>query len=289
MNFYFLHNHYIPAKLKNGVHHVKSVIVPEFYPDLNNAYLGDPYYFTSVESYIEYVIQNKYYPTDTCFSIENNKIINPNCCRKTLISYKRLGVKIVQLHCGNDNAYFSRRLGLTYEGERLLAEIMDAGLILDLSHLPDDSALSIANIFQGRITVSHCGCSDLYSSQKPRSNSLTRTSIDKLSKHVELFGVSFLNDIIATSEAELNSEQIFDDIIAQIFLFADTVGADKVALSPDYIDTQYFSKYFHTKLAFPNNLLTPEGLFLLGSKMNMSLSQTEIKKITSVNVEQLLK
>jgi microsomal dipeptidase-like Zn-dependent dipeptidase len=123
---------------------------------------------------------------------------------------------------------------------------------------------------------------------KPRSNSLTRDNIYKLSKRIELIGVSFLNDIIAASEAETNSAQIFDDIIAQIFFFINTVGADKIALSPDYIDTEYFSRRFNTELVFPDILMTQRGLLLLTERMSTSLSLNGVKNITSGNVERLL-
>jgi len=288
MEFYFLHNHYIPAEVKNGIHNVESVIVPEFYPELNNVYLGNPCHFNSVESYIEYVVQHGYYSPDTLYAIENNRIINPKRIRETLFKYKEIGVKIIQLYCGADNEFFSNKYGLTCEGKKLLTEISDAGLILDLSHLSDVSALSMAGMFQGKMIVSHCACSDLYSSLKPRSNSLTRGSINNLFKRIELFGVSFLNDIIAASEAEINSAQILKDIVAQILFFIDMVGIDKIALSPDYIDTNYFSKRFNTELVFPDTLMTQNGLILLNDKMSEFFSQNDVIKIFSGNVERLL-
>jgi microsomal dipeptidase-like Zn-dependent dipeptidase len=288
MKFYFLHNHYLPVGVMTGELQVKSVIVPEFYPDLNNFYLGEPCHFNSVESYIKYVVQRGYYSPDTAFAVENSRIINPKCIRETLLQYKEFGVKVIQLYCGADNVFFSSKHGLTREGEQLLVEISDAYLILDLSHLPDDSTFSIVRKFQGRIIVSHCACSDLYSTKKPRSNSLTRNSIYKLSEHVELFGVSFLNDIIAASEYELNTTSIFDDIITQILLFADTVGANKVALSPDYIDTTYFSKRFSTELVFPDTLMTQKGLLQLVDRVSTFLSPGNVISITSGNVERLL-
>ncbi|MCI8530731.1 MAG: hypothetical protein HFH82_16655 [Lachnospiraceae bacterium] len=288
MKFYFLHNHYIPPQIKNGSCSIKSVIVPEFYPDLNNVYLDDPCYFTSVEAYIKYVVQKGYYSDDISYAIENSRIIDTKHIHETLFAYKKLGVKIIQLYCGSDNKFFCASTGLTFSGEQLLSEICETGLILDLSHISDESALNIAARYQGKMIISHCACSDLYSSQKPRSNSLTYSALCKLAEHIEVFGLPFLNDIIGSAENELCPEKIFDDIIAQILTFTDTVGANKVALAPDYLDTGYFSRRFNTKLIFPDVLLKQDGLCTIANRLSESISIEDVNRILFSNVEKLL-
>lgn len=288
MKFYFLHNHYIPPQIKNGPCSIKSVIVPEFYPDLNNVYLNEPCYFTSVESYIKYVVQKGYYSEGISYAIENSRIIDPKHIRETLSTYKRLGVEIIQLYCGCDNEFFCASTGLTFSGEQLLSEICEIGLILDLSHISDEFTLNIATRYQGKMIISHCACSNLYLSQKPRSNSLTYSTLCKLTKHIEVFGLSFLNDIIGSVENELCSEKIFDDIIRQILTFTNIVGADKVALAPDYLDTGYFSRRFNTELIFPDVLLKQDGLCAIANRLSESMSSEDVDKILSGNVEKLL-
>lgn len=288
MKFYFLHNHYLPPQIKNGPCSIKSVIVPEFYPDLNNVYLNEPCYFTSVEAYIKYVVEKGYYSEGVSYAIENSRIIDTKHVRETLSTYKKLGVKIIQLYCGSDNNFFCASAGLTFRGEQLLSEICEIGLILDLSHISDELALNIATRYQGKMIISHCACSDLYSLQKPRSNSLTYSTLCKLAKHIEVFGLPFLNDIIGSLENELCSEKIFDDIIAQILTFTNIVGADKVALAPDYLDTGYFSRRFNTKLIFPDVLLKQDGLCAIANRLSESISIEDVNKILFGNVEKLL-
>lgn len=288
MKFYFLHNHYIPLQVRNGPYLIKSVIVPEFYPDLNNVYLNEPCYFNSIETYIKYVIQRGYYSIDTPYAIENNRIINPKNIRENLTTYKELGVKIIQLYCGSDNNFFCANTGITILGEQLLSEMFKTGLILDLSHISDEFALKIATSYQGKIIISHCACSDLYLEKKPRSNSLTSDTLFKLAESVELFGIPFINDIIAWDRNELCSENIFDNIIAQILTFINIVGASKVALAPDYLDTGYFSRRFNTELIFPDVLLKQDGLCIISDKLSKFLSEEEVNKILFSNVEQLL-
>ena len=288
MKFYFLHNHYIPPQVKNGSCSVKSVIVPEFYPDLNNVYLNDPCYFTSVEAYIKYVVQKEYYSEDTPYAIENIRIIDSRHIREKLLAYKKLGVKIIQLYCGSDNYFFRAGTGLTFSGEQLLSEICEIGLILDLSHISDEFALNIATRYQGKMIISHCACSNLYLSQRPRSNSLTFSTLCKLSEHIEMFGLPFLNDIIGSAENELCPEKIFDDIISQILAFTDIVGVGKVALAPDYLDTSYFGRRFGTELIFPDALLKQDGLCSIANTLNKSISIEDVNKILFGNVEKLL-
>lgn len=288
MKFFFLHNHFIPQEIKKSSFQIESVIVPEFYPDRNLIYLDDPIYFTSVEAYIDYVVRHRYYPESTVFAIENNRIIDPNMLQKTLTVYRKLGVKIIQLFCGYDNVFFTQQFGLTRSGRHLLSEMCELGLILDLSHLDDDQALKIAGFYPGKMIVSHCACSDLYALQKPRSNSLKSSTLYKLADHVDVFGVAFLNDIVASQENELCSDQIFKDIIAQIVALTDIVGVDKVALGSDYIDIDYFSKIFNTKLMFPEILLKPEGLYAINERLKSFLSNSDRRQIFFGNVARFL-
>lgn len=288
MNVFFLHNHYLPPEIKKGTWHIESVIVPEFYPDLNNVYLDDPCFFISVNAYIKYVIQQQYYTENTVFAIENVRIIDPSHIHKTLLEYKTLGVKIIQLYCGQNNAYFCKGEGLTLNGKHLLSEIIDMDFILDLSHIPDEPLIAIADSFPGKMIVSHCACSDLYVSGKSRSNSLTGNTINRLKDRIEMFGISFLNDIIASEENSFNSKQIFNDIISQIRLFIDLAEINKVALAPDYLDVNHFSKRFQTNLLFPDMLLKQDGLFMLYNELQQFLSPDNINKIFSGNVTRLV-
>jgi len=288
VKFYFLHNHYIPNSLTSDGIFVKSVVVPEFYPDLNSSYLGEPCHFNSVQSYVKYVRANNCHPSDTIYAIENNRIIHPSQIKKTLRSYKQLGVKIIQLFCGTDNDYFTASQGVTVRGKELLQTLCDMDFILDLAHIPDKHIVSIAENYEGQIIVSHCACSDLYLSNNLRSNSLTKQNIARLANRVRLFGVSFLNDIISSNENELDQGHILDDILAQVVLLVKTVGSDKVAFGPDFLDVGYFSRKFKTDLLFPDTLLTKEGLMSFANRMGALLSSKEIERITSTNVERIL-
>jgi membrane dipeptidase len=179
--------------------------------------------------------------------------------------------------------------GLTALGKQLLTKLFEMGFILDLSHISDEHILSVAEKYDGRIIVSHCACSDLYSSKNPRSNSLTRQTITQLVNRVEIFGVSFLNDIISANANEFEPNRVFDDILTQTCLFIDTAGSDKVAFGPDYLAAGYFSRKFKTNLMFPDMLLKQEGLIALADRMSKTLLADEIERISAGNVKRLLR
>lgn len=287
MHVFFLHNHYIPKELRHDSIAVQSVIVPEFYPDLNALYLGEPHYFNTVEAYINHVIQHGYYSHDTPFAIENVGVLSRANIRAELCSLRKCGVRIIQLFCGRGNRFFDVSTGLSKDGIGLLAAISDLDLILDLSHIPDLHIAAIAGRFSGKMTVSHCACSELYANKTPRSNSLNIDSIRCLAKRNTLFGISFLNDIISSCENELDSDRILADILSQINCFINIAGADHVALGPDFIDTEYFSKCFDTKIFFPDVLVTKQGLEHIADGLSGELSADSIENIFSKNVERL--
>ena len=88
------------------------MIVPEFYPDLNNVYLDDPCYFTSVEAYIKYVVQKEYYSEDTPYAIENIRIIDSRHIRETLLAYKSLALKLFNFTVEVITNFFAQVLDL---------------------------------------------------------------------------------------------------------------------------------------------------------------------------------
>jgi microsomal dipeptidase-like Zn-dependent dipeptidase len=289
MQIFFLHNHYLPSDFKNTADSVQSVIVPEFYPDLNYYYLGEPCYFTTIEDYINYVIRKGYYSVETVFAIENIDIIKSDNLKNQLLSFNSLRVKILQLFCGKETRFFSKCNGLTTDGKKLLRLMAECGLVLDLSHIPDFYIKDVANNFEGQIIVSHCACSELYLDLCPRSNSLTRNSISFLAERDAIFGISFLNDIVADSPNTIDSSQLFECVIAQLKYFVSLVGVDKTALGPDYIDTNYFSNRFYTSLQFAKELYTLQGIKHLEYNLSGVLSTEGITDVFSNNVTRILK
>lgn len=284
---FFLHTHFIPEELISN--DIGSVLVPEFYPDLVNEYYKDVCYFRDLNSYFEYMEKKKIYNCELFYSIEN---INMLKSIKDIYQYLKNGLTMIQLFNGRSNKYYTIENGLTNDGYELLRVIEEHNLLLDLSHLSDDQIQDIFNFYSGRMVVSHCSCRDIMIDSKNRSNSLSIKMIKELGKQGTVFGIAFLNDIVTSelhSEKE-NDDTIIEDLVEQICCFVDLVGVSKVALGPDFICTNYFSKVFNTKLHIPSSLYRCNGYETLKTKlMNKGISSDSVDSIFYSNAYNLIK
>lgn len=284
---FFLHTHYIPENLISS--DIVSVLVPEFYPDLVNIYYKDICYFRELNSYFEYMEKKKPYNCKMYYSIENTNILSSIM---DIYQYLEKGLIMIQLYNGRSNKYYTVEKGLTNDGYKLLKVIEEQNLLLDLSHLNDNQIQDILNHYTGRMVVSHCSCRDIMIDSQNRSNSLSMKMIKELGNYGTVFGIAFLNDIV-TSELHSNKENddtIIEDLVEQICCFVDLVGSSKVALGPDFICTDYFSKVFNSKLHIPSNLYNIEGYEILKTKlMEKGLSSNSVEKIFYSNAYNLIK
>lgn len=287
-NVYFLHNHYLPTRLKNSGS-VRSVIVPEFYSDLNIKYIGDSCYFSSISDYIEYVIAHDYYQSDTVFSIENPAMFSAVNIKKQIALAYSSRVRMCQIYCGKDNIFYTVGSGLSKTGKKYLSVLSGHGIVLDLSHVPNRHIKEIINNCGSLLTVSHCACTSKYSDKTERSNSINDESIEYLARRSALFGISFLNDIASATNNSIHKSQLLDDIIEQILFLVDKVGSERVGLGPDFIDLEYFSKRFGVSLYFPEEAYSIKGLAKIAEQLGAFLSATEIENIFWRNAENLLR
>jgi microsomal dipeptidase-like Zn-dependent dipeptidase len=238
---------------------VGTVLVPEFKPELILSYYNDVMYFKNLDEYFLYIHQKTWYNTiKLFFSLENLHILDSY---KKIVEYKKNGLIMVQLYHNDDNAYFSRKTGLSKEGKNLLNIMEEHAIILDISHIDEYWIEKVARNFHGKIAVSHCACNELYTNKKHRSNSLSWNSIKQLGKKNALFGIAFVNDIIAADSYDMhgNDKALLHDLVNQLKLFIDAAGIHSIALGPDFFDTNYFSRIFNTPLHIPQQLFHDDG------------------------------
>lgn len=231
-----------------------AIIVPEFNPKIIRSYYSNNSCFSGYDDYFIYMENAAFYNTiNKYYSIENLNLLDTI---GNLPKYKAHGLMMLQLHHSRDNKYFSLTNGLSDDGQALLETMKDLDLILDLSHLNDYWLPRIASQYGGRCIVSHCACSDLYQDTIPRSNSLTKETIKQLGQYDVLFGVSFLNDIISSSPyaGTEDDNMLLNDIISQLSLFIDIAGPEKVAVGPDFLNCEYFTKTLNAPLHIPTAL-----------------------------------
>lgn len=283
----FLHTHFIPKKLLDTKLKIYAIVVPEFYPDLNNIYYNEPLFFNDIEKCVEWT-NNFYYLNNVKYSLENISILK-DIKKIKLLKNKR--VLSYQLYHNSSNIYFDEKSGLTKEGMFLLNEIQNENLYLDLSHLSDEQILSILNYYKGKILVSHCVCKELLEEKNHRANSLSMKTFKILAANNCIFGVPFLNDLVCkiSHDTYETDDIIINDIAEQIKFISELVGADKVCLGPDFADYNYYSNIYKEKLYIPLIMYELEGYEVLYKILkDKKLTDEDINNIFFLNVKNML-
>jgi microsomal dipeptidase-like Zn-dependent dipeptidase len=284
---FLLHTHYIPQTLLSNCEVVGAVIVPEYNPKLTFIYYGENKRFNNIEESLEF-ISTHYQNTRLFFSLENLNVLSDY---KKIPEYKRLGLVMLQLYHNNDNKYFCFKTGLTDDGRNLLKVMEENSIVLDLSHLDDTWAKKLASLFGGRIVVSHCACNDVYTKKEARSNTLSTKTIELLGKREVLFGIAFVNDIIAsTSHAQDEDDNtLMKDLLIQIKIISETAGGHSVALGPDFFALDYFSHIFGVPLHIPDALFHNAGYERIKqSLIDAGLHKNEIDLLFYKNADRFL-
>ncbi len=283
----FIHTHYFPPKLLKSVDIDTSVVALEVYPDLLSKYYGDYDIFDSLEECISW--HNEQYSERTVkFTIENVTLLKEI---KFLKRAKELGLIAVQLFHSQTNAYFDKKRGLTVLGHQLLRGLIENDLILDLSHLNDNEIRYVLSEYSGKIMVSHCVCSDLIETIHPRTNAISSETIKVLSEYGCLFGIPFINDLVSkiSHDTYESDSGIMQDIFSQILYFVENVGSENVALGPDFMDTEHFSKVFKQNIKIPDILYEESGYQELVCGLRESnISEKDIMLIMSGNVKRII-
>jgi len=283
----FLHTHYLPTQLLNEINIGTSVVALEVYPDLLWRYYGDYDIFGSLEECISWH-NAKFVGTSIRFTVENIALLKEI---SSLKKAKKLGLVSVQLYHSQSNTYFNKKRGLTDLGIQLLKNIYEYDIFLDLSHLSDDAIDSVLSLYSGKIINSHCVCSELIENIHPRTNAITSDTIKRLAERNCLFGIPFVNDMVSkvSHDTEESDDGIMTDIVSQITYFVKCVGAENVALGPDFMDTEYFSKVYKQKIKIPDILYSESGYQKLFCELRSNnISEDDIELIMGGNVKRVI-
>ena len=287
INISFLHTHYIPKQLIEQIHIDSSIVALEVYPDLLYSYYRDYSIFGSLEECI-YWHNIQYAGRLIKFTIENIALLKDVSSLKIA---KEMGLVAVQLYHSQTNAYFDKKRGLTDLGYRLLNSLTEYDIFLDLSHLNDIEINYVLSRYSGKVINSHCVCSELIETINPRSNAISSDTIKRLSERNCLFGIPFVNDMVAKvpHDTEENDSSIMIDIVSQIVYFVKCAGAENVALGPDFMDTVYFSKVYKHNIKIPDVLFKASGYQIISIFLKQNnISEKDIRLIMCENINNLL-
>jgi len=269
-SLFLLHTHYLPKTLLKSTNIVGAIIVPDFYSDMNQYYWNKQNNYSNIFCYLAGSVVELPENIVWYYCIENINMIGKT---EWLYLLKDTKIKSIQLFHNRDNQYYFYNTGLTDKGKILLKLLSENGYILDLSHVNDEHLHEICSLYNGFISISHCACSELFYDKRKRSNSISKNILVRLSKmNNVIFGIAFINDIVAEHQNEQDDREICKSISKQVSFFVDNAGSERVFLGPDFCNLEYFTNKFKVGLKIPQNLYSDIGFthlreLLIGNKL----------------------
>jgi membrane dipeptidase len=163
-----------------------------------------------------------------------------------------------------DGAGVRQNYGLTDLGKRVVEEVKNLNMVLDLVHLSEKGFYDAIDAYDGTPIISHTGCRDLnpFDHGKVPWRNVTDKQIEKLGEKGGVMGIAFLKAFVTD-----NDESTVEDIIRHLEHSIKLIGIDSVGIGPDYIDYGL-----------------PENQLLLGEKdpLGTELDTEGVENITKI-------
>lgn len=169
--------------------------------------------------------------------IEGAYSLNEENAIELLRQYYDLGVRCLSLAHSNSstlsegiNEYFPDKTpssgGLSDKGEEVIKEMNRLGMVVDLSHLSEDSINEILDKSKSPVIASHTGVRAIVDTER----NLTDEQLDKLAKNGGVAQVTFYTGIISNNERNVSSK----DVCNVIDYIVDRIGIDHVGIGSDF-------------------------------------------------------
>lgn len=125
---------------------------------------------------------------------------------------------------------------LTPEGRQLLAEMADLGLILDLSHMSDESCLEALDRYPGTLIATHANPRARLKYARRPERHLTDEMIRRIAERDGVIGVVLFNRFLKDwSEGDGKSAVTLNDVVAAIDHICQLVGSARhVGIGSDF-------------------------------------------------------
>jgi len=164
---------------------------------------------------------------------------------------------------------------LTRAGRELLASMASLGVVLDCSHLSDESFDEALDRFPGRVVASHSNCRALL---EPSERHLRDDQIRRLADRDGVIGLNLYGRFLASGRAAT-----IDDAVRHATRLRDLAGATRVGLGSDF-DGGF------TPMECPEGLRRPEDLRALGAALRAAgFREDEIRSFASESWLRLLR
>jgi membrane dipeptidase len=173
--------------------------------------------------------------------------------------------------------------------ERLLKRVVDEGMIVDLSHMPEALLRYCAERIEGPVLVSH-GVLEEYLewSVVRRPNAHPAQVLRDL--RPALVGIPFVDDIVSWRATPKSAERDTSILLVarHILAMADVVGVEHVALGPDYFDYDCWPDP-EAEIGCVKGLETADGLLQLAKELlRLGFAEADVKRVFCANAERVL-
>ncbi|MFV0498611.1 MAG: dipeptidase [Bacilli bacterium] len=247
---------------------------------------------------IKEVIQNKYLKPVYKFSdfdLSDNRVqfliglegIDYLNSANDLYMMYQFGVRLVSLTWNGGNKFASSNTceidnGLSKEGIEAIKVMNNLGVINDISHLSDKSAMQILELSSKPVVASHSNVRNIVN--HPRN--LTDELIKKVAKTNGVIGLNSFVKFIADDKDNYNIEHM----ISHMNYIKDLVGVDHICFGFDFMD--YLTPYspFVEDIVYIENFKNHGDMNnLINAMVSNGYTQDEIEKIAYKNFFRVIK
>jgi len=153
-----------------------------------------------------------------------------------LRTFYRLGLRINCI-CGGGRTRFADGMGearadagLTTFGVKLVEEMNRLGMLVDLTHMTDNSFFDVLEVTNRPVLVSHIGAQAIC----PSSTNLSDERIRAIGANGGVIGMEMVKTEIRWKAQETGETVTFDDVVNHIDHIAGLIGTDHIGIGLDY-------------------------------------------------------
>ncbi len=183
-------------------------------------------------------------------AIEGGEALEGKLCNLRI--FYKLGVRMITLtwnqrnNIADGSDYVSSKRGLTLFGKKVVQEMNQLGMVVDVSHISESGFWDVLKYSRYPIIASHSNCYHLC----PHQRNLKDSQIMAIADKGGMVGVTYVPDFLITE----SRKAVIDDVIKHIDHIVSLVGPDFVGLGSDFDGCQELpeglegaDKVFHIK------------------------------------------
>jgi len=195
-----------------------------------------------------------------------------------LVLLKRLGLRSIGLTWNYVNKYGAgcaarRDIGLTDQGEELVKMANKLGIILDLAHASDKTALDVLDASRKPVVISHANVRRIVG----KSRNVSDEVLEKLHRNGGVIGISAIGPLVSQKP-----KSTIDDLVQHFTYIKENYSVDMLAIGTDFLGL----------LGLP----APEGFesidklpYLYAKLLEKGFTEAELKKVAYENVLRVLR